>query len=120
MSKQAENPAVVLVVNDDRAARELITDMLEPQGYKIISATNAHQALEVTSARRIDVIISDVVMPGMDGMELCRRLKSNPATSDTPVLLVSAIRKEEIDFSEGCCRCRRIHRDSISARGATG
>jgi len=101
MSKPAENPAVVLVVNDDRVACDLITEMLEPQGYKIISATNAHQALEITSARRTDVIISDVVMPGMDGMELCRRLKANPATSDTPVLLVSAIRKEEIDFSEG-------------------
>jgi len=101
MSKLAENPAVVLVVNDDRVACDLITEMLEPQGYKIISATNAHQALEITSARRTDVIISDVVMPGMDGMELCRRLKANPATSDTPVLLVSAIRKEEIDFSEG-------------------
>src|SRR5437867_6952210 len=101
MSKQAENPATVLVVNDDRAARELITDILEPQGYKIISATNAHEALEITSARLTDVIISDVVMPGMDGMELCRRLKTNPATSDTPVLLVTAIRKEDADFSEG-------------------
>ena len=101
MSKQAENPATVLVVNDDRAARELITDILEPQGYKIISATNAHEALEITSARLTDVIISDVVMPGMDGMDLCRRLKTNPATSDTPVLLVTAIRKEDADFSEG-------------------
>src|SRR2546427_490214 len=57
MSKLAENPAVVLVVNDDRVACDLITEMLEPQGYKIISATNAHQALEITSARRTDVII---------------------------------------------------------------
>jgi len=101
MNNKSENPPIVLVVNDDQAALDLIIDLLEPQGYKIIPAMNAQQALEITAVIRADVVITDVVMPGMDGIELCRRLKADRETSETPVLLVSAIRKTDADLSEG-------------------
>jgi PAS domain S-box-containing protein len=101
MSKRIENPPVILVVNDDRAVVVLLTDLLASQGYKIISASSAYEALEITSARRVDLVVSDIVMPGMDGMELCCQLKCSAATASTPVLLVSAIRKDPVDFSEG-------------------
>ena len=101
MSKFAENPATVLIVNDDQVQLDLFRDLLEPEGYRTFLASSAPQALEITAAVRVDVIISDVVMPEIGGMELCRRLKEDPRTSTIPILLVSAIRKEEAAMLEG-------------------
>jgi PAS domain S-box-containing protein len=101
MNRYLENPATVLIVNDDEVALDLLKDLLEPEGYKVFAALSAHKALEITSTVKTDIIICDVVMPEMNGMELCRRLKKDPRTSSTPVLLVSAIRKEEAALLEG-------------------
>src|SRR5712691_1202717 len=101
MTKQQENPATVLIVNDDQNALDLFVDLLEPEGYKVFAAQSARRALEITSAVRTDIIICDVVMPEMNGLELCRRLKKDPLTATTPVLLASAVRKEDAAHLEG-------------------
>jgi PAS domain S-box-containing protein len=101
MNRPLENPPRVLIVNDDQVQLDLLKDLLEPEGYKLFMAQSAAQALEITSAFRTDIIISDVVMPRMSGIELCRRLKEQSHTSDIPVLLVSAIRKEDAAILEG-------------------
>jgi PAS domain S-box-containing protein len=101
MNRHLENPPTVLIVNDDPVALDLLKDLLEPEGYRVFAAQSAQRALEITSTVETDIIICDVVMPGMDGMELCRRLKKDPNTSGTPVLLVSAIRKEDAALREG-------------------
>ncbi|HVS82327.1 MAG TPA: PAS domain S-box protein [Pyrinomonadaceae bacterium] len=101
MTKHLENPATVLIVNDDQKALDLLVDLLEPEGYKVFAAQSAQRALEITSAVRTDIIICDVVMPEMNGLELCRRLKRDPLTSTTPVLLASAVRKEDAAHLEG-------------------
>src|SRR5260370_3322000 len=101
MNSHPENPPTVLIVNDDQVALDLLTDLLEPEGYRVFTAQSARRALEITSTLRTDIIICDVVMPEMNGMELCRRLKQDPHTSPTPVLLVSAVRKEEAALLEG-------------------
>ncbi len=101
MTKQQENPATVLIVNDDQKALDLFVDLLEPEGYKVFAAHSGRRALEITSAVRIDIIICDVVMPEMNGLELCRRLKKDPLTATTPVLLASAVRKEDAAHLEG-------------------
>ncbi len=101
MTKQQENPATVLIVNDDQKALDLFVDLLEPEGYKVFAAQSAQHALEITSAVRTDIIICDVVMPETNGLELCRRLKRDPLTSATPVLLASAVRKEDAAHLEG-------------------
>ena len=64
----------LFVLNDDEIALDLLRDLLQPEGYKVFTAQSAHRALEITSAVRTDIIICDVVMPEMNGMELCRRL----------------------------------------------
>src|SRR6476469_5748483 len=101
MKRHPENPPTVLIVNDDPTALDLLKDLLEPEGYKVFTAPSGFRALELTSTLRTDIIICDVVMPEMDGMELCRKLKRDPRTCTTPVLLVSAIRKEQAGLLEG-------------------
>ena len=101
MTKQQENPATVLIVNDDQKALDLFVDLLQPEGYKVFVSQSARRALEITSAVRTDIIICDVVMPEMNGLELCRRLKRDPLTATTPVLLASAVRKDDAAHVEG-------------------
>ena len=101
MNRHPENPPTVLIVNDDQVVLDLLRDLLEPEGYKVFVAQSAQRALEITSAVKTDIIVCDVVMPEMNGMELCRRLKKDPQTSATPVLLVSAVRKEDAALLEG-------------------
>ena len=101
MNRFAENPATVLIVNDDQIQLDLFKDLLEPEGYKILLAQSARHALELAAAMRVDLVISDVVMPEMNGFELCRKFKQASHTSMVPVLLVSAIRKEDAAVLEG-------------------
>jgi PAS domain S-box-containing protein len=101
MNQAAENPATVLIVNDNQVQLDLLRELLEAEAYKIFVADNAERALEITGAVRLDIVISDVVMPGMNGMELCRRLKRDSRTAPIPVLLISAIRKEDAALLEG-------------------
>ncbi len=101
MNRFTENPATVLIVNDDQVQLDLLHDLIAPEGYKTFLASSARRALEITAVARMDIVISDVVMPEMNGMELCRRLKQDPHTATIPILLVSAIRKEDAALLEG-------------------
>ncbi|HEY6332489.1 MAG TPA: PAS domain S-box protein [Blastocatellia bacterium] len=91
----------ILVVNDypdHLAALELI---LSKQGYLVSVAEDAGSALELAHREKPDLILSDVVMPVMDGIELCRILKSSPDTADVPILLVSALRYDDPSVQQG-------------------
>ena len=91
----------VLVVNDTVEVLELLTLLLTHEGYRVISAADGRSALELAEQSEPDIVISDVVMPEMDGLEFCRRLKQDPHTRDVPVLLVSALRTAEEDSLTG-------------------
>jgi adenylate cyclase len=82
---------LVLVVDDDEANRMLLRDPLETHGYRIIEAENGEQALQKVEQQPPDVILLDVMMPRMDGFEVCRRLKKNPGTAHIPILIVTAL-----------------------------
>jgi PAS domain S-box-containing protein len=101
MKKLADNPATVLIVDDDQMQLDLLRDMLEPEGYQIFTARDGQRALDIARTVLVEIVISDVVMPVMDGMEFCRRLKQNAHTATIPVLLVSGLRKEEEVLLEG-------------------
>lgn len=92
---------LVLTVNDDLRVLELLVVLLEQQGYQVISADCGERALELARESEPDIVISDVVMPGMDGLELCKLLKQDERTSHVPVLLISAVRTSEIDSLHG-------------------
>jgi PAS domain S-box-containing protein len=79
----------VLVVDDDPDIVRLIRMSLEQEGYQTIGATSGEAALAVARTRRVDAITLDLFMPGMDGLEVVRQLKANPATAPIPVVVVS-------------------------------
>jgi adenylate cyclase len=81
----------VLVVDDEDQNRMLLRDPLEARGYEIAEAENGEQALQRVVERLPDVILLDVMMPGMDGFDVCRRLKNDPKTAPIAVLMVTAL-----------------------------
>ncbi len=90
----------VLVVDDEETNRELLRDLLEAQGHQVTEAENGEQALQEVKESPPDVILLDVMMPGLDGFEVCRRLKADLETAPIPVLLVTAL-KERSDRLTG-------------------
>ena len=92
--------ARILIVDDVPANLGLLSSILEGAGYRVQAATNGETALRIVEAGAPDLIFLDVMMPGLDGLETCRRLKSNPRTKDVPVLFLTA-RAEPDDAVEG-------------------
>ena len=82
-------PKTVLVVNDDQAILTYLRDALEAEGYRVLTAIDG-AALTAAEQDRPDVIVLDLVMPKMDGLELTYRLRRNPATATIPLILSSA------------------------------
>jgi putative two-component system response regulator len=82
---------VVLVVDDMAANRALLARILARDGHSTVTVSNAAEALERVAAVKPDVVLADVVMPGMNGIELCRALKADPAGRLTPVVLVTSL-----------------------------
>jgi two-component system sensor histidine kinase/response regulator len=82
---------LVLVVDDDAVARELLRDLLEVEGHRVLEEGTSGDALRTAGAEAPDVVLLDVMMPEMDGFEVCRRLKSDPRTAPIPVLMVTAL-----------------------------
>jgi CheY-like chemotaxis protein len=80
----------ILVADDERALRLLIAGTLEIGNYDIIEADNGIQALEMAKRERPDLIILDVMMPGMTGYEVSKSIKTNPEIRDTKVLILTA------------------------------
>ncbi|MGH7537030.1 MAG: ATP-binding response regulator, partial [Gemmatimonadales bacterium] len=85
----------VLVVDDQDANRLLLRDLLEAQGHDVIEAVDGAEALQRVAEGAPDVVLLDVGMPGMDGFEVCRRLKAEQTTASIPVLLVTALNQRD-------------------------
>src|SRR5437879_4040185 len=83
--------ACILVVDDVPANVKLLEARLSAEYFDVLTASNGAQALDVCSRAECDIILLDVMMPDMDGFEVCRRLKSNPATHYIPVVIVTAL-----------------------------
>ena len=85
----------ILIVDDDADTLRLVGLMLQRQGYQIIAASNGSQGLTKAFEERPDLILLDVMMPDMDGYEVTRRLRKNPATASIPILMFTA--KTQLD-----------------------
>ncbi|TAD79286.1 MAG: response regulator [Oscillatoriales cyanobacterium] len=88
--------SLVLVVEDSVAQREMIGELLQGSGLTVNMASDGVEALECLQKQRPDLVVLDIVMPRMNGYEVCRRLKSDPSTQDVPVVMCSS-KGEEFD-----------------------
>jgi twitching motility two-component system response regulator PilH len=86
----------VLVVEDSVTQREMITDLLKGSGLSVSIATDGVEALEHIEGHRPDLVVLDIVMPRMNGYEVCRRIKADPKTQNVPVVMCSS-KGEEFD-----------------------
>jgi DNA-binding response OmpR family regulator len=96
--------AKVLIIDDELDSVRLIGYLLESEGYKIVAALNGERGIEKALAETPDLVILDVMMPGMDGYEVCRRLRSNPQTASIPILMFTAksqLMNKVIGFESG-------------------
>jgi PAS domain S-box-containing protein len=89
MSINTSDRGRVLIVDDDRKILDLFVELLELEGYEIATAVDGSEAFDLAISFHPDVVVSDVVMPQVGGLELCRHLKEDPRTAYIPVLLVS-------------------------------
>ena len=84
----------ILIVDDDAFIRRPLEFILREEGYESCCAADAEEGMRLIEARRPDLILLDVMMPGKDGLTLCKELKTDPRTSDIPVVLLSARGRE--------------------------
>jgi CheY-like chemotaxis protein len=80
----------ILIVEDNPMSMELVADLLEAAGYGVLKAVSGEEALREAAARKPDLILMDISMPGMDGLEATRRLKRDPLTAGIPVVALTA------------------------------
>jgi CheY-like chemotaxis protein len=90
----------VLVVDDDPQVLKLLRLNFELEGYEVVSATNGEEALEHVRGDSPDVVVCDVMMPGIDGLEVVRRLRAHPDTATLPLVVVSA-KAQRSDVRQG-------------------
>lgn len=84
------SPAMILVVDDNLSGLEILEARLMANGYQVITATDGEAALAVARGRRPDLILLDIMMPKVDGIEVCRRLKADAALPFMPIIMVTA------------------------------
>jgi two-component system alkaline phosphatase synthesis response regulator PhoP len=90
----------ILVIEDDPATSRLVDYSLRHEGYQVITASNGLEGVRKALSESPDLVILDVMLPGMDGFEICHRLRSEPTTANLPILMFSA-KAQEIDKETG-------------------
>jgi CheY-like chemotaxis protein len=90
-------PSRILIVDDTTVVLDFLEFVFRQEGFEVVRAGSGYQALDEASTAPPEVALVDVMMPGIDGLEVCRRMRADPRTSRTPILLYSAVVGEEIE-----------------------
>ena len=90
-TKLAPKPATILVVDDSPVNLQVLVRTLDGTGHRVLVATGGKSAIEIAARARPDLILLDVMMPGVDGFEVCRAVKENPETKDIVIIFLSAL-----------------------------
>jgi len=83
--------STILIVDDHAANRDTLTELLDNPDYRLVEAADGPEALKLAAGLHPDLILLDVMMPEMDGFEVCRRLRANPQLAEVPVIMVTAL-----------------------------
>jgi len=94
------NDSRILIVDDEKGIQDIVSQALKRRGYETLVASDGDTALDLSFASRPDLIILDLMLPRMDGWEVCRRLNSNKETATIPIIMLTA-RRGEMDVVEG-------------------
>ena len=84
----------ILVVDDEPAIRALVRAALSEHGYRVLEAADGAQALRLALSERPDLVLQDIALPGLSGLEVSRRLREDPAAALTPILLLTGLAPE--------------------------
>jgi class 3 adenylate cyclase/CheY-like chemotaxis protein len=95
VSEPASDIATVLVVDDLPQNVRLLDAVLSPRGFKVVGASSGEAALDIMREETPDIVLLDILMPGMDGYEVCRRIRQDPATAFLPVVMITASGDQE-------------------------
>jgi signal transduction histidine kinase/AmiR/NasT family two-component response regulator len=95
MAEIADHPASILIVDDERHNRELLEVMLSPEGFRLLTAANGEEAIALVARQPPDLILLDIMMPGMNGYQVAETIKRNPATKQIPIIMVTALHDRE-------------------------
>jgi len=88
-------PSTILIADDEPAFRDYLGTLLRTQGFRVVAAGDGVEAMDVFAHHQPDLVLLDIEMPHVDGLEVCRRLKQNPETRLTPVVLVTGLTASE-------------------------
>jgi len=95
----------ILVVDDDQNIQVLVKTILSQKDYRVTTASNGEEALEILKKEKFQAIIVDAMMPVMDGNTLARKIKESPSTKDVPIIMITASKEVDMvkkSFSSGC------------------
>ncbi len=117
-------PATILIVDDSPVNLQVLMRTLDGTGHRILVATGGKPAIEIAERARPDLILLDVMMPGMDGFEVCRAIKANPATNDIVIIFLSALgevadKVAGLEMGAADYITKPIQADEVIARVAT-
>ena len=117
---QTNRPARILVVDDDRDTASILVRYLLSEGFEPIEATSGDECLRLVRAKEVDVILLDLMMPDMDGFQISKVLKEDPATAEIPVILITArddieSRAESMSLGVGDFLAKPISRRQLAA-----
>lgn len=94
-------PEKILIVEDEEATRETWADFFESAGYAVAQAGDGQVALEMARSERPSIILLDLRLPGLDGYQVCRRLKADPTTAQIPIIMITAFLTASSDTVRG-------------------
>ncbi|MDL2185750.1 EAL domain-containing response regulator [Pseudomonas sp. ChxA] len=95
----ASSPATLLIVDDEPQVRKLLETLLQHEGYQTLTASSGEEALQLVAQQPPDLILLDIMMPGMDGYEVASQLKGNAATANIPIIMLTALSESEARIS---------------------
>ncbi len=98
---QMEGLATVLVVDDDQSSREISKRILSKRGYSVLTADDGASGIEIAREQHPDIIVLDILMPGMDGWQVLEQLRDIPETADIPIIMQSMLSERELGLSLG-------------------
>jgi CheY-like chemotaxis protein len=93
----------ILVLEDEYAIAEMVQDVLEDEGYTVIRAGNGHEGLSCLAENTIQLVLSDVMMPVMDGYAFCHAMQANPAYRSIPIIMMSAVAEDALNNIQVPC-----------------